>query len=344
MSWESTAVYYRLANELVRERLGGMHSGRIVLDSVDFADIEALQVSAQWEAAGRVLAARARALELAGADCLLICTNTMHLVVDQIETATSIPVLHIADTTAAAARAAGATRVGLLGTAFTMEQDFYRDRLAAHGLDVIVPDADDRALVHRVIYDELVRGVVSEESRAAYRRVIDRLVERGAEGIILGCTEIELLVGPDDSPVPVFPTTRIHVEAAVDFALDDSGPTASDPASASDASLDGRIFAAVAEVEGGEVGPSTHFHYAERDGVVQAEYAGGAIRRGHLIGTRDGDRVEFRYAQLAADGSTSTGHCVSRVEQLPDGRLRMHETWEWESRPGSGTSIVEEVA
>jgi len=225
MSWESTAEYYRLANELVRDRLGGVHSARILLDSVDFADIEALQASGDWDRAGRLLADRAHALELGGADLIVLCTNTMHKVVGVIEQALSIPVLHIADAASARVRAAGIGTVGLLGTAFTMEQDFYRDRLTAGGLGVIVPDAADRGTVHRVIYTELVRGIVREESRAAYRDVIGRLVERGAEGIILGCTEIELLITADDSPVPVFPTTRLHVEAAVDAAL-----AADDPA------------------------------------------------------------------------------------------------------------------
>jgi aspartate racemase len=227
MSWESTAEYYRLANELVRDRLGGLHSARIVLASVDFADIEALQVSGQWDRAGDLLAAEASALELAGADMLLLCTNTMHKVADQVQAAVSIPLLHLADTTAAAVRGAGLARVGLLATRFTMEQDFYRDRLTGNGLDVVVPDADDRAEVHRIIYDELCRGVIREESRQRYRQVIDRLVAAGAQGIVLGCTEIELLIGPADSPVPVFPTTRLHVEAAVTAAL--SATTAGAP-------------------------------------------------------------------------------------------------------------------
>jgi aspartate racemase len=219
MSWESTAEYYRLANELVSERLGGVHSARILLDSVDFADIERLQVSGQWERAGEVLAARARALELAGADLLLLCTNTMHRVIAAIEQAVSIPVLHIVDATAATVRAAGLKRVGLLGTAFTMEQPFYRDRLADGGIDAVVPGPHDRAAVHRIIYEELVRGIVSEESRSVYRGIIGRLTAEGAEGIILGCTEIELLITAADSAVPVFPTTRIHVQAAVAHAL-----------------------------------------------------------------------------------------------------------------------------
>jgi aspartate racemase len=226
MSWESTAEYYRIANELVRDRLGGLHSAEIVMVSVDFAGIERLQASGDWDEAGRQLAEHARRLEAAGAELLVLCTNTMHKVSEPIEAATAIPFLHIADTTAHAIRNAGIGRVGLLGTAFTMEQDFYRDRLASHGLDVLVPDPTDRGEVHRIIYDELVLGVVTERSRDAYRGVIDRLVAAGAEGVILGCTEIELLVGADDSAVPIFPTTRLHVEAALDAALADAVPTA----------------------------------------------------------------------------------------------------------------------
>jgi aspartate racemase len=219
MSWESTAEYYRLANELVRERLGGLHSARVLLSSVDFAEIERLQATGAWDEAGELLAAEAARLAAGGAELLVLCTNTMHKVADRVQAATDVPLLHLADATADAVRAAGVRRVGLLGTAFTMEQDFYRGRLAAHGLDVLVPDTEDRALVHRVIYDELVVGEVRDASREAYRQVIARLVEAGAQGVILGCTEIELLVGPDDSPVPVFPTARLHVEAAVAAAL-----------------------------------------------------------------------------------------------------------------------------
>ncbi|MGY1740065.1 MULTISPECIES: aspartate/glutamate racemase family protein [unclassified Blastococcus] len=221
MSWESTAEYYRLANELVRDRLGGLHSARLVLASVDFAEIEAMQVAGEWDRAGQVLAEEAQRLEKAGAELLLLCTNTMHKVADQVQAAVAVPLLHLADTTAAAVRAAEISTVGLLATAFTMEQDFYRDRLAAAGLTVLVPDADDRAEVHRVIYEELCLGVVRDESRERYQAVIQRLVDAGAQGVILGCTEIELLIGQADSPVPVFPTTRLHVEAAVDAALAD---------------------------------------------------------------------------------------------------------------------------
>ncbi|GGQ30677.1 aspartate/glutamate racemase family protein [Streptomyces roseolilacinus] len=223
MSWESTAEYYRLVNEFTRDRLGGLHSARCVLHSVDFAEIEPLQVRGHWAEAGEVLAGAARSLEAAGADMVLLCTNTMHKVADAVEAAVSVPLLHLADVTADAVRAAGLRRVGLLGTAFTMEQDFFRDRLEAGGLDVRVPDAAARAVVHRVIYEELCLGVVREESRAAYREVIGGLVAAGAEGVILGCTEIELLVGPQDSPVPVFPTAWLHARAAVDAALSDTG-------------------------------------------------------------------------------------------------------------------------
>jgi aspartate racemase len=219
MSWESSAEYYRLLNELVRDRLGGLHSARCVLHSVDFAEIEELQTAGEWERAGEILAAAARGLEAAGADLLLICTNTMHKVAGQVEAAVGVPLLHLADATADAVKARGLTRVGLLGTAFTMEQDFYRERLAGHGLEVLTPDAEGRALVHRVIYDELCLGVVRDESRLRYQKVIGELVDAGAEGVVLGCTEIELLIGPGDSPVPVFPTTRLHALAAVEAAL-----------------------------------------------------------------------------------------------------------------------------
>lgn len=219
MSWESSAEYYRLANRIVAERLGGFHSARLLLASVDFAVIEELQRAGDWEHAGAELAAVARSLQDGGADLLVLCTNTMHLVADAIADAVEIPMLHIADVTAAAVRGAGLTRVGLLGTAFTMEQPFLQERLRSHGLEVSVPGDDDRALVHRVIYDELCHGVVREESRAGYREVIARLAADGAQGVVLGCTEIELLVGAADSPVPVFPTTRLHVEAAVEHAL-----------------------------------------------------------------------------------------------------------------------------
>lgn len=215
MSWESSLDWYRMANEQVRDRLGGYHSAPILLDSLDFAEIEALQSAGNWDAAGCVLAAHAKGLEAAGAGLVVLCTNTMHLVADRITDAISIPFVHIGDTTADAINAAGVSTVGLLGTAFTMEQAFYRDRLREHGVTSLIPDDEDRAAVHRIIYDELVRGIVTEESREAYREVIGRLVDAGAEGIVLGCTEIELLIGQPDSPVPVFPTTALHVAAAL---------------------------------------------------------------------------------------------------------------------------------
>lgn len=222
MSWESTALYYREINERVAERLGGYHSADLLLASVDFAEIEALQAADDWDAAARLLGDHARRLATAGAELLVLCTNTMHIVADAIEQAAGIPLLHIADPTGAALVAGGHRRVGLLGTKFTMERDFYRDRLVERfGLDVLVPAAEDRDTVHRIIYDELVRGVVTEPSRAAYRGVIDRLAAAGADSIILGCTEITLLVGAADSPVPVFDTTALHARAAVDRALEE---------------------------------------------------------------------------------------------------------------------------
>ncbi len=220
MSWESTVPYYRQINEAVKARLGGLHSAKIVLYSVDFAEIERLQHQGDWAAAGALLADAARALERAGADFIVLCTNTMHKVAPAIESAVKIPLLHIADPTAAAIRDAGLHRVGLLGTRFTMEQDFYRGRLAAqHGIEVLIPEPDDRDRVHRVIYEELCLGRIEDASRQAYRAVMRRLVERGVQGIILGCTEISMLVGARDASVPLFDTTRIHAEAAAARAL-----------------------------------------------------------------------------------------------------------------------------
>ena len=222
MSWESTAAYYRSINELVKAQLGGLHSARVVLYSVDFDEIERLQVAGDWDEAGRLLAAAARALAAAGADFLVLCTNTMHRCAEAIETAVSIPLLHIADATADEIGRGNLRVIGLLGTRFTMEQDFYRGRLQERGFEVIVPEAADRDLVHRVIYDELCLGSIRAESRDAYRAVIARLVRGGAQGIIFGCTEIGLLVSAADSPVPVFDTTAIHAQAAVARALADS--------------------------------------------------------------------------------------------------------------------------
>jgi aspartate racemase len=220
MSWESSAEYYRLVNERVRDRLGGLASARCLMWSFDFAEIEALQQSGDWDAATARMIEAAQRLERGGADFLLICTNTMHRMADAVQAAVGLPLLHIADPTAARIKAAGLRRVGLLGTAFTMEQDFYKGRLARrHGLEVLVPEDADRATIHRIIYEELVQGRVEPASRAAYRDVIARLVARGAEAVILGCTEIMLLVRAEDSAVPLFDTTTLHAEAAVDRAL-----------------------------------------------------------------------------------------------------------------------------
>ncbi len=220
MSWESTLLYYRIINETVRERLGGLHSARLVLASVDFHEIERLQRAGAWAEAGELLAGAALSLQKAGAHNLVLCTNTMHKVADGIERAAQIPLLHIADPTGEAIVAAGLHKVGLLGTRFTMEEDFYRSRLRErHGLEVLVPQAVDRDLVHRVIYEELCLGRILDSSRQQYRDVIERLIAAGAQALILGCTEITLLIGPADSPVPLFDTTLLHARAAADWSL-----------------------------------------------------------------------------------------------------------------------------
>ena len=221
MSWESTAEYYRVLNEGVRERLGGLHSARVVVSSVDFAEVAAMQAAGEWDAAGRLLADEARALEAAGAEVVLIGANTMHLVADAVAAAIDVPLLHIADVIAAAVIASGRRRVALLGTAFTMEQPFLRERLEAAGLEVLVPDAAGRAATHAIIYDELCLGIVRDESRAVLTDVVAGLVADGAEGVILGCTELELILDPDAdvAGVPAFPTARLHALAALDVAL-----------------------------------------------------------------------------------------------------------------------------
>jgi aspartate racemase len=221
MSWESSAIYYRLVNEAVKERLGGHHSAETVMYSVDFALIKRLQHEDRWEEAAAYLAEVARKVEQGGADFVVLCTNTMHRVADAIAQAVSIPMLHIADATAEAVKARGIRTVGLLATRFTMEQDFYTGRLTReHGIEVIVPDEEERQTVHAVIYNELCLGEVKASSRQAYRRIMSRLVERGAEAVILGCTEITMLVGQEDASVPLFDTTRIHADKAVAMALD----------------------------------------------------------------------------------------------------------------------------
>ena len=220
MSWESTELYYRTINEEVKAKLGGLHSARIAMVSVDFQEIEELQRNGDWQRAGAVLSAAAHHVEAAGADFLLICTNTMHKVAPQIEQSITIPILHLADATAERIKGSGMRTVGLLGTQFTMEQDFYKGRLSdRHALRVLVPAQRDRQIVHRIIYDELVLGVVREESRTEYLRIIEELHSRGAEGVIEGCTEIVLLVQQKHTDVPLFDTTAIHAQAAVAYAL-----------------------------------------------------------------------------------------------------------------------------
>jgi len=220
MSWESSIEYYRIINETVKARLGGLHSAQSLMYSVDFAAIEALQHQGRWDQATQMMIDAARRLERCGADFVVICTNTMHRMADQVQAQIRIPLLHIADATAARVKAQGLQRIGLLGTRFTMEEGFYRGRLVEkHGLDVLLPGKEDREIVHRVIYDELVLGQIRPASKEQYRHIMARLVAEGAEGIILGCTEISLLVSDQDSPVPLFDTTRIHAEAAVEYAL-----------------------------------------------------------------------------------------------------------------------------
>lgn len=219
MSWESTELYYRWINELVKEKLGGLHSAKIVLVSVDFQEIETLQHQNRWDEAGAALAKAAQQIEAAGADFLLICTNTMHKVAPQIEQAINIPILHLADATAVRIQQRGLKKIGLLGTNFTMEEDFYRGRLEKHGLEVIIPPANDRAIVHGVIYNELCLGKVEDTSRKEFLRIINDLHAQGAEGIIEGCTEIVMLVQKQHTDVPLFDTTAIHAETAVNRAL-----------------------------------------------------------------------------------------------------------------------------
>jgi aspartate racemase len=222
MSWESTVPYYQTINRVVGQRLGGLHSAKVALYSVDFDEIEKLQHAGRWEESGAILADAARAVRRAGADFIVLCTNTMHKVAPQIEAAVDVPLLHIADATAARVKAAGVARVGLLGTRFTMEEEFYRGRLERrHGLAVLTPPADQRALVHGVIYGELCLGRVRGESRQAFQQIVGDLAARGAQGVILGCTEIGLLLRPEDAQVPLFDTATIHAEAAAEYALHD---------------------------------------------------------------------------------------------------------------------------
>ncbi len=221
MSWESSIEYYRIINETVRDKLGGLHSAKSIMVSVDFAEIEALQHEGRWDETARMLIAAAQNVERGGGDFVVLCTNTMHKVAEEVQEHIHIPLLHIADATAERVKSEGLKKVGLLGTKFTMEEAFYKDRLAEeHGLEVVIPAEPEREVVHRVIYDELCLGEIKAASKAAYIRIMDRLIEEGAEGIILGCTEISLLVGQEDSAVPLFDTTEIHAQAAVEYALE----------------------------------------------------------------------------------------------------------------------------
>ncbi|EKO3865820.1 aspartate/glutamate racemase family protein [Vibrio sp. Y29_XK_CS5] len=221
MSWESTANYYQIINREVKARLGGLHSGKVCLYSVDFAEIETLQHQGRWDDTAIILAQAAKSVEAGGADFILICTNTMHKVADQIQQAVNVPLVHIADATAEQLVADGIKKVGLLGTRFTMEQDFYKQRLIdKFGVDVVVPSSDDQTIVHDVIYNELCKGEVRDDSRQHYLTIIEKLVEQGAEAVILGCTEIAMLVEPQHTDVKLYDTTEIHAKAAVEKALD----------------------------------------------------------------------------------------------------------------------------
>lgn len=219
MSWESTALYYQRINRQVQRQLGQLHSAQVMINSVDFASIEALQHQGLWEEAGVLLGQEAQKLQKAGADCVVLCTNTMHKVAKQIESTIDIPFIHIADATAKAILAKSVQKVGLLGTAFTMEQDFYKERLQAQGIEVVIPEATDRQIVHDIIYQELCLGVINPESKKQYEGIVNKLINLGAEGIILGCTEIGMLIGESVFTVPSFDTTLIHADAAVTFAL-----------------------------------------------------------------------------------------------------------------------------
>ena len=222
MSWESSIEYYRIINETVRTELGGLHSAKSIMVSVEFAEIEAMQHQGRWDDAAKILIDAARKLESGGADFAIICTNTMHKLYGKIQQCVRIPLLHIADATAELIKAQGIQKIALLGTRFTMEENFYKERLIEnYGLDVIIPGAQYREIVHRIIYDELCAGIVQLDSKQKYADIIRRLVKEGAEGTILGCTEIGLLVKPEDSPVPLFDTTEIHAKAAVKYALAD---------------------------------------------------------------------------------------------------------------------------
>jgi len=221
MSWESTVPYYRIINQTVKEKLGGLHSAKLFLYSCNFEEIAQLQRAGEWDAAAGQLARAAKSMRVAGADFLVVCTNTMHMVADKIESEADIPLLHIVEPTAEEIRRSGLKKVGLIATGFTMEKDFYKQRMRErHGIEAIVPNEADRAVVHKVIYEELCRGIVRDESRDAYRKIIRRLAEQGAEGIILGCTEISMLISQEDSPVPVFDTTALHARKAAEYALE----------------------------------------------------------------------------------------------------------------------------
>ncbi len=222
MSWESTALYYQQINKMVHGKLGKLHSAKVIINSVDFEEIAALQAKGLWQEAGAYLAEQAQNLEKAGAECILVCTNTMHKIASQIEDAITVPFLHIADATAKEIVSQNIGKVALLGTAFTMEQDFYKARLHEHGIDVVIPNEADRKIVHNIIYEELCLGVINTDSQQQYIAIVEKLIAEGAQGVILGCTEICMLIGELKFSVPLFDTTTIHAKEAVSFSLNEN--------------------------------------------------------------------------------------------------------------------------
>ncbi|RJE78259.1 aspartate racemase [Pseudoalteromonas sp. MSK9-3] len=219
MSWESTASYYRIINQGIKARLGGLHSAKIVLNSVDFAEVEAMQQAGDWQLSAELLKSSARSLEAAGAQCIMICTNTMHKVADEVAATVSLPLIHVADTTARVLIAKGVTKVALLGTRFTMSEPFYKTRLEQRGVDVVVPTDDEQTVIHDIIYQQLCLGDIREDSKQQYLDIINLLQHQGAQGVVLGCTEIGLLISQQDTDIPLFDTAEIHANAAVEFAL-----------------------------------------------------------------------------------------------------------------------------
>ncbi|MCL9816595.1 aspartate/glutamate racemase family protein [Natronocalculus amylovorans] len=336
MSSQSTIEYYRAIDAGINEEYGGHAAAEILIRSVDFGTVEECIRTDEWDRAARYLAGAAHELERGGADFVLMATNTMHRVAPQITDALTIPFVHIVDPTAEAIADADISRVGVLGTQATMESQFYPDRFAEHGIETVFPDRSDRERLDRIIFDELTKGVLTDESKNDCIAVIDRLKSAGAAGIVLGCTEFELLLSPDDIDIPLFDTTALHVDRAVSLALDAGDP---EPAGVS---MDGRVLQSIETVGDGNVDAETTFYFSQSGTQISAHYSGGSVQQGFLVGTSTGNELSFRYTQLLTDGSTATGASTDRIELLSDGRVRLHETWSWDAKDGSGTSILEE--